>query len=98
MASIYNNSKFDLETTKSNSENEEDINSVLMVEQIEKYIKEEEKTTQLYQISDEIHKLYNNVINKFRNCENMVYNPNILSNLTEQQFFEFIITNNDEIN
>lgn len=45
----------------------------------------------------QIHVLYEDVIEKFRLGNLSVYNPNIFSKLTEQQFANWIINNNKEI-
>jgi hypothetical protein len=73
------------------------MNSEYNTETIELDIEKiEEKEKLMYQISDQIHYLYNDII-KNHMYEDIVYNPNILANLTEQQFFEWIVCNNDEI-
>lgn len=56
-----------------------------------------EKELIIQQIDDKIHQLYHNVIKKFHQCEYSIYNPDILSKLNEDKFYQWIINNNNNI-
>lgn len=46
---------------------------------------------------DQMHKLYTNIIEAFRQGKLIVYNPNICVRLSEQTFIDWIIKNNSDI-
>jgi len=46
---------------------------------------------------DQMHKLYINIIEAFRQGKLVVYNPNICVRLSEQKFIEWVIKNNCDI-
>lgn len=57
-----------------------------------------EKETRLFHLSDQIHKLYTDIIETFQSYDrHIVYNPNNCRYLTEEMFVEWIIVNNPEI-
>ena len=78
--------------------NSDDNNSEILYEQqqIAKDI-ELEKEQKKNLVVDQINKLYDNVFNKYQNANLLVYNPNILSRLTKENFMDWIIKNNKEI-
>jgi len=44
-----------------------------------------------------IHELYLNVMTAYRNGGLLIYNPDIFANLTEQQFIDWILENNQAV-
>lgn len=48
-------------------------------------------------VEKQINKLYDTVILNFRSGDLLVYNPNIINNLSRDKFFLWILENNEEI-
>lgn len=58
----------------------------------------DQKSLQRFNIIDRIIHLYNNSIEKFRKGQKSIYNPMIFTYMTLDDFINWIITNNREIN